>query len=272
MQKTMSIETRRYGPLSIEDEGDIDGDFVHQPHSQCHQTIRDSCRRRRVCAIVLFLLCMIGSALLVAKQLFHLSLPNLFRTILANTHSSHGGTSNVCLLPNNYHDNQTTTIESMINNKRAIESIQFDKSALTFNKSLTDDKTIISQGFFWDDQDAVTTKWRPQGVATYRSPGASGKRWALVSWYGRKDEGYAERGGRISFVDISGMQQQSTNHYSYRHVLLVDEHFCTLPNIHVGGIEQQNGIVHFTLQTQGRECKQYLNLILPMSYMRYHLI
>jgi len=79
------------------------------------------------------------------------------------------------------------------------------------------------------------------------------RRFALVSWYGRADEGYDDRGGRVSFVDVSRMQSRrwrdgtttsTTTYYPYEHVLLVDERFCTLPSIHVGGIEHVNGTLY----------------------------
>ena len=57
----------------------------------------------------------------------------------------------------------------------------------------------------------------------------------MISWYGRKDEGYADRGGRISFVD------NNSCFYPYVYVLLVDADFCTLPNIHVDGVESFDG-------------------------------
>jgi len=88
---------------------------------------------------------------------------------------------------------------------------------------------------------------------------------ALVSWYGRADEGYSDRGGRVSFVDVSRMTRRrrrrrrrdgtttavETGHYPYEHVLLVDDRFCTLPNLHVGGIEQVNGTLYVADSRKG---------------------
>ena len=107
-----------------------------------------------------------------------------------------------------------------------------------------------SGGFLWNDGDAKTTKWRPQGVATINMD--DGRRFVLVSWYGRKDEGYAERGARISFVDVSEMHSIAAL-YPYRHVLLVDENFCTLPSIHAGGIEFQNGKLYVADSRKGQQ-------------------
>ena len=104
-------------------------------------------------------------------------------------------------------------------------------------------------GFLWQDDDAKTTKWRPQGVTTMSK---SGRRFVLVSWYGRKEEGYANRGARISFVDVTAMHSIAAK-YSYRHVLLVDEHFCTLPKIHAGGIEERNGLIYVADSRKGQQ-------------------
>eukprot|EP00578_Thalassiosira_sp_NH16_P002906 CAMPEP_0181136592 /NCGR_PEP_ID=MMETSP1071-20121207/33257_1 /TAXON_ID=35127 /ORGANISM="Thalassiosira sp., Strain NH16" /LENGTH=338 /DNA_ID=CAMNT_0023223295 /DNA_START=385 /DNA_END=1402 /DNA_ORIENTATION=+ len=132
--------------------------------------------------------------------------------------------------------------------------MDLNRTALALDKSLTDVNEIVSSGFQWNDEDAKTTKWRPQGVTTFHS---NGRRYALVSWYGRKDEGYSDRGGRISFVDITDLHhkkyQSSVSEFFYSHVLLVDEHFCTLPNIHVGGIEQVNGVLHVADSRRGQQ-------------------
>ena len=104
-------------------------------------------------------------------------------------------------------------------------------------------------GFLWQDDDAKTTKWRPQGVTTMSK---SGRRFVLVSWYGRKEEGYANRGARISFVDVTAMHSIAAK-YSYRHVLLVDEHFCTFPTIHAGGIEERNGLIYVADSRKGQQ-------------------
>ena len=104
-------------------------------------------------------------------------------------------------------------------------------------------------GFLWQDDDATTTKWRPQGVTTTV---IRGRRFVLVSWYGRKEEGYANRGARISFVDVTAMHSIAAK-YSYRHVLLVDEHFCTFPTIHAGGIEERNGLIYVADSRKGQQ-------------------
>jgi len=56
------------------------------------------------------------------------------------------------------------------------------------------------------------TRWRPQGVTTFSAkPGdddGARRLFALVSWYGRADEGYSDRGGRVSSVDVSRMMRR----------------------------------------------------------------
>jgi hypothetical protein len=90
-----------------------------------------------------------------------------------------------------------------------------------------DEVPYAQLGFTWEDGDASTLKWRPQGVATVPS---NSTEYIAVSWYGRSQEGYEDRGVRISFVNT-----QNTT-VTYRHVLLVDENFNTFPNMHAGGL------------------------------------
>lgn len=62
-----------------------------------------------------------------------------------------------------------------------------------------------------------------------------------VSWYGRDEEGYADRGARVSFVDVSDPATAP-----YRHVLLVDENYATFEGLHAGGlaVSPQDGHLH----------------------------
>eukprot|EP00985_Skeletonema_marinoi_P003538 scaffold1521_cov73-Skeletonema_marinoi.AAC.1 len=77
--------------------------------------------------------------------------------------------------------------------------MNLNQVATAFYNKLIGDDNILASGFLWNDEDAYTSKWRPQGVTTMHTQ--NGFRFALVSWYGRADEGYADRGGRVSFVD-----------------------------------------------------------------------
>ena len=214
--------------------------------------------RRQILAISLCLLCTIIPALLVAKELFHLSVPNLLRTIFGTSSGRTGSSSTVCL-SNELFMNSSSRIDVM--------SLGLNYTASSFTKTLTNnvvkDHEILSSGFYWDHNDAETTKFRPQGVTTYHEP-TNGDRFVLVSWYGRKDEGYSDRGGRVSFVNISGMNMHdhnnetttsssSSSEYFYTHVLLVDMNGCTLDNIHVGGIEQQNGTLYVADSRKGQQ-------------------
>ena len=95
-------------------------------------------------------------------------------------------------------------------------------------------------GFSWNDEDAATLKWRPQGLSGLTSPG--GREFMAVSWYGRDQEGYADRGARIAFVDISEFSAE----FMYRHVLLVDENYKTFEGLHAGGLAVSpiDGLLH----------------------------
>jgi len=248
-----------YGPLSIDearayDEEDDDDNSAdeeysvsvpefnivrhYRPHCRLH------CNRRRIC-IVLFILCMIISlSLVVMKEMFHLSLPNLLRIVFGGSKAISDLTASC--IPSSL--NQTQHYMNRIDISRLnLSRTAYPLTSLT-KKSDKKDDDILLFGFTWDATDDAT-KYRPQGITTYHYP-TSEQRFALVSWYGRKDEGYANRGGRISFVDISEMnnyiQQRMLRPkvYQYTHVLLVDQNFCTLTNIHVGGIEQQNGTLY----------------------------
>lgn len=87
-------------------------------------------------------------------------------------------------------------------------------------------------GFTWNEGDASTLKWRPQGMT---SVSTAKKEYMAVSWYGRSQENYSNRGVRISFIDVR-VNLTSSSPLSYRHVLLVDESFNTFPDMHAGGL------------------------------------
>jgi hypothetical protein len=93
-----------------------------------------------------------------------------------------------------------------------------------------------SCGFTWNDEDDSTTKWRPQGIAGITD---DKREFIVVSWYGREDQGYSNRGVRISFVDVTNF-----NAITYRHVLLVDEQYHTFEGMHGGGVMYSGGFIH----------------------------
>lgn len=237
-------------PLSV-DTSDTEDDYVYR--SRRHyirmlliQRFGSCCNRRNLLIILFIFLCIIGSVLLVLSKRFHQSLPNLLHIgkhstnqiepVCLSTHLSEGDRINV-------------------------EKMNLNRVATAFhNKLIGDGNILASSGFLWNDEDAQTRKWRPQGVTTMHTE--NGFRFALISWYGRADEGYADRGGRVSFVNVTSdhvpiddiLPDASTNpFYNYRHVLLVDENFCTLPKIHVGGIEYQNGTLYVADSRKGQQ-------------------
>ncbi|KAL9188068.1 LOW QUALITY PROTEIN: hypothetical protein ACHAXT_006446 [Thalassiosira profunda] len=166
---------------------------------------------------------------------FHLSIPNLLRTVVGG--NAGGSLVAVCLSNQLFEDDRTT-----------LDDLALDRFAPLFHKEMSvgGNRTIRAKGFYWDDEDAKTTRWRPQGVTTYRSPNT---RFVLVSWYGRKDEGYADRGGRISVVD--NMQYFPAPGYHYGHFLLVDENVLHTPRD--TRIEQVNGTLYVADSRKGQQ-------------------
>ena len=68
--------------------------------------------------------------------------------------------------------------------------------------------------------------------------------YVAVSWYGRSQEDYSNRGVRISFVNMPD-NSTSTSTVTYRHVLLVDEQLNTFPSMHAGGLASaEDGLIH----------------------------
>jgi hypothetical protein len=74
-------------------------------------------------------------------------------------------------------------------------------------------------GFRWNDGDAKTEEWWPQGITTAADAGdtddINGRRVVIVAWYAKRVRGRS-RGVRLSVVDVTEEQQPR-----YRHVLLV---------------------------------------------------
>ncbi len=140
------------------------------------------------------------------------------------------------------------SLTSMKNIRKNLDDIKL--ANLNLNRqavSLTGDKKsefpLAERGFLWDEDDANTDKWRPQGISGLKE---NGKEYIFVSWYGRKKEAltklgndedyYMNRGARISIVDLSSLK--------YRHVLLVNKNKETYPDMHAGGIVVLNGKLH----------------------------
>lgn len=230
-----------YSPLSIEEYSSQDNvpnddqlpTLRHPSSTPCNNT-------RRVSALLFLLACLSGSALLVAKKLFHTSLPNY---LLQNIFHPKSALEAVCLEGSHHGDNGAMRNVS-------IDDVQCHRNAMAINQTIAG---IPSHGFVWDDADTSTAAWRPQGITTHHTHGL--RRWALISWYGRKDEGYSDRGGRISFVDITlmntshhGQHCNTTNNnscssYPYVHVLLVDADFAYVADSRKGA----NRILQFDM-------------------------
>ncbi|MCT4638291.1 MAG: T9SS type A sorting domain-containing protein [Bacteroidales bacterium] len=97
------------------------------------------------------------------------------------------------------------------------------------------------KGYRWNSEDNKTLKWRPQGITGLNR---NNKEWSVVSWYGRdtvdcNDEYYGNRGSRVSFVNITDM-----DNIKYRHVLLVDQNFETFEDMHAGGLAIVNDTLY----------------------------
>ena len=110
----------------------------------------------------------------------------------------------------------------------SLNELALNKNARKLNSSELLPISPAQKGFIWDEEDNTTPNYRPQGVTTINT---THKRFIAVSWYGRKQENFENRGARISFVDITNMDS-----ISYCHVLLVDENYNTLSGIHAGGL------------------------------------
>jgi hypothetical protein len=246
-------------PLSIEAADDhvvVHDETATPTRAQAVFAItRRASTTRRCCLLLLLALCTTIS--FIVTHDLHTSIPRLF-----GIKSSALSIEPVCLSTELSHDEHTVSVDQM----------DLNRVATAFSKRLSS-YAIQSTGFEWDERDAKTSKWRPQGVTTLhashhhyhhqqqqpfeeesKSSDASlqhGERYVLTSWYERKEDGYAGRGARISFVNVTDMQQ--TNSYSYRHVLLVDSNFCTLPGIHVGGIEYQRELLHVVDSRKGMQ-------------------
>jgi hypothetical protein len=103
----------------------------------------------------------------------------------------------------------------------------------------------VAEGFAWDDRDAATDRWWPQGITTSadaygheQTAGTfEGRDVLLTSWYAHGRWGRRLLGSRITVVvDIDGEAPR------YRHVLLVEPvragplHLLRPVRVHAGGI------------------------------------
>ena len=114
--------------------------------------------------------------------------------------------------------------------------LNLNRTANTLSKTQLDKFPLSHTGFQWNSGDNTTEKWRPQGICGLVM---NNRKYLIVSWYGRKEANYQNRGVRISLVDVTNM-----NNIKYRHILLVDENNKTFENLHAGGLVLKNGKLH----------------------------
>lgn len=120
--------------------------------------------------------------------------------------------------------------------KISLDDLDLNRTAVKLSSSQKNKFPNAHTGFIWNDGDNNTEKWRPQGLAGI---GTTNKKFLAVSWYGRKEANYSNRGVRVSFVNVTNM-----NSIKYRHVLLVDEDYDTFKGMHAGGLVFRNGELH----------------------------
>lgn len=99
----------------------------------------------------------------------------------------------------------------------------------------------LAASFCWNDDDAKTRKWMPQGLTTSADATADGtyqdREVLIASWYDTESGGDTDRGSRITFVDLTDPAAPV-----YRHVILAaptggDGTASFKPiRIHAGGI------------------------------------
>ncbi|WP_285664023.1 hypothetical protein [Actinorhabdospora filicis] len=99
----------------------------------------------------------------------------------------------------------------------------------------------LAASFCWNDADAATPGWMPQGVTTSAdatgTPDYDGRETMIVSWYDTADGGATDKGVRLSFVDLTDPTAPR-----YRHVLLAEpvwrdgEATFEPVRVHAGGI------------------------------------
>ena len=123
----------------------------------------------------------------------------------------------------------------------SLERLNLNRTAKKLTSSQRNKFKHSHTGFIWNSGDNATVHWRPQGIAGISR---SNRKWLAVSWYGRKRDSdnptnYENRGVRISFVDVTSM-----DNIKYRHVLLVDENHNTFKGMHAGGLVYKNGELH----------------------------
>lgn len=121
-----------------------------------------------------------------------------------------------------------------------LTDLDLDKKAVILTGKKKKEFPLAERGFLWQSDDSKTKNWRPQGIT---GMDVDGREFIIVSWYGRKQKKYENRGARISVVDITQLERDPSVN-NYRHILLVDKNKNTFPGMHAGGIVALNGKIH----------------------------
>lgn len=122
----------------------------------------------------------------------------------------------------------TTVVFGLEKGNIPLENLSLNRNATVLSQK---DRKLYKPSYFafkWDAKDNKTLKWRPQGITGIT---LKNKEYLAVSWYGRKEAGFENRGVRVSFVNLTNKKS-----LKYRHVLLVDKKFQTFVGMHAGGL------------------------------------
>lgn len=130
-----------------------------------------------------------------------------------------------------------------------LQDLTFSRKAVKLKGDKKKEFPLTQQGFLWDEGDSKTNKFRPQGITTVVE---DERELVIVSWYGRSEANYENRGARISVVDVTKLSNNPSAN-NYKHILLVDkdkEPFFDegyeeeKGTLHAGGIAYIDGKLH----------------------------
>jgi hypothetical protein len=146
--------------------------------------------------------------------------------------------------------------------KVKIDQLNLNRRATTISASQITSFPKSHTGFIWNDGDNKTRKWRPQGIAGIAR---GDKKFIAVTWYGRAEANYQNRGVRISISDVTNMGS-----VKYRHVLLVDQDYETYKplscnrekcnTLHAGGLVYKSGEFHVPDSRDGSKVVRVFSL------------
>lgn len=125
----------------------------------------------------------------------------------------------------------------------SLDEVKLNRTATRLDPSELSRFPGAHTGFRWNDGDDRTDKFRPQGITGISQ---DDRQFIVVSWYGRKEVDYADRGVRLSFADVTDMSR-----VRYRHVLLVDPGYRTFTDMHGGGIAYRSGSIYVADSREG---------------------